>query len=75
LDEVTKGWSMKVRVDAERCQGHGVCVGTAPQLFAFDDAGEKAVVLLDRVQATPDIDGARAAEASCPELAIFVEEA
>lgn len=64
---------MRVRVDVERCQAHGVCVATAPELFAFDDAGEKAHAVARELTAS-DRDGARAAEASCPELAIVLED-
>jgi len=60
-------------VEAQRCQGHGVCAGTAPDLFALRDDG-KAVA--EAHELTPsELDGARAAEASCPELAIVLEGA
>lgn len=62
---------MRVRVDAERCQGHGVCAVTAPDLFDLREDG-KAVVLVDEL-GPEHTDGARAAEASCPELAIFFD--
>lgn len=62
---------MKLRVDADRCQGHGMCAVTAPELFELDGEG-KSVVLVDRVDPS-QVDGARAAEASCPELAIVFE--
>ncbi|GAB3505591.1 ferredoxin [Phytohabitans suffuscus] len=62
---------MRVRVDPERCQGHGVCVVTAPALFDFQDDG-KAVAAARELEVA-DLDGARAAEASCPELAIAIE--
>ncbi|GAA1851728.1 ferredoxin [Pseudonocardia ailaonensis] len=62
---------MKVDVDTERCQGHGVCAGIAPDVFDLDPSG-KAVVVGD--ENTPDlVEGSRAAMASCPELAISVE--
>ncbi|GGM20769.1 ferredoxin [Dactylosporangium sucinum] len=64
---------MKARVDAERCQSHGVCVVTAPELFRFQDDG--TAVAVDRELGRADLDGARAAEASCPELAIVLEDA
>jgi ferredoxin len=62
---------VRVRVDTDRCQGHAVCAVTAPDLFDLDADG-KAVVLVDRPGGT-EADGARAAEASCPELAILIE--
>lgn len=62
---------MRVRVDTDRCQGHAVCAGTAPVLFDLDDDG-KAVVLVGDLE-PGQLDGARAAEASCPELAIALD--
>lgn len=62
---------MELRVDVDRCQGHGMCSVTAPDLFELGGEG-KAVVLVDRVDAG-QVDGARAAEASCPELAIVFD--
>ena len=62
---------MRVHVEIERCQGHGVCVGTAPELFDFQDDGK--AVAATRELAPTDLDGARAAEAGCPELAIVIE--
>jgi ferredoxin len=64
---------MKVRVDAERCQGHAVCAVTAPDLF--DLGGDGKAVVLDAEPGPAGWDGARAAEASCPELAILLENA
>ncbi|WP_432843221.1 ferredoxin [Dactylosporangium sp. CA-092794] len=61
---------MKAQVDAGRCQGHGVCVVTAPDLFEFADDGKAVAVA--RELSPADLDGARAAEASCPELAIVL---
>jgi ferredoxin len=31
---------MKIHVDPELCDLHGQCVFAAPEIFAFDDAGE-----------------------------------
>jgi ferredoxin len=36
---------VKIVVDLDLCQGHGVCVEEAPELFALDRATEKVVVL------------------------------
>lgn len=30
---------MKVLLDLDLCQGHGVCVAEAPEIFRLDDAG------------------------------------
>lgn len=62
---------MRVHVDSERCQGHAVCAGTAPDLFELNDDGI-AVVLAGEL-GPGQLDGARAAEASCPELAVTVQ--
>ncbi len=64
---------MKVRVDVDRCQGHAVCAVAAPDVFELGQHG-KADVLVDEL-AVADVDGARAAEASCPDLAITLENA
>lgn len=31
---------MRVTLDRDRCEGHGLCVDVAPELFSFDDADE-----------------------------------
>ncbi len=36
---------MKILVDLDLCQGHGVCVEEAPELFALDLETSKVVVL------------------------------
>ena len=65
---------MKVRVDAEKCQGHNRCYALAPELFDVDDYGQ-AVVIGDGT-VTPDLEEkARLAVANCPEYAISIDEA
>lgn len=64
---------MKVRVDAERCQGHGRCYATAPELFDADDIGNGHEIGDGTV--APDLEHkARVAVANCPEEAIVLEE-
>ena len=41
---------MKVKVNYDRCEGHAVCVGLAPSVFAIDDDDEQVRV----IDATPD---------------------
>ena len=36
---------MKIRVDFDLCQGHGVCAEEAPELFSLDAETSKVVVL------------------------------
>ncbi|CCQ13703.1 putative uncharacterized protein [Rhodococcus sp. AW25M09] len=31
---------MKIDVDWERCEGHGICAEQAPKVFSLDDEGE-----------------------------------
>lgn len=64
---------MKLRIDPERCQGHGRCYDLAPGLFGDDDEGY-GMVLGDGV-VPPDLErDARLAVANCPEQAIELEE-
>lgn len=64
---------MKVRVDPEKCQGHGRCYALAPQIFDADDLGN-GVEIGDGV-VPPELEAvARRAAANCPELAVIVEE-
>ena len=64
---------MKVRVDAEKCQGHNRCYALAPELFDVDDYGQ-AVVIGDGT-VTPELEEkARLAVANCPEFAISIDE-
>ncbi|NKQ55776.1 ferredoxin [Amycolatopsis sp. K13G38] len=62
---------MRVQVDANQCQGHGLCQMTAPQVFALRDEDGHAYVLEEEVDgdlATAAREGAD----SCPERAINV---
>jgi ferredoxin len=64
---------MRVRIDPERCQGHGRCYDLAPDLFGEDEDGY-GTVLADG-QIPPDReDDAELAGANCPEQAIDVLE-
>ena len=59
---------MILHVDSDRCAGHGACVATCPEVFAFTDDGY-AEVVMDRI---PDelADLAGQARNHCPEQAI-----
>lgn len=64
---------MRVTVDPSKCQGHTLCVLTAPEVFASSDDDGHAVVI------TPDVPldqaaAVRVAVESCPENAISIEE-
>ena len=64
---------MKIRVDLDLCQGHGTCVGEAPEVFALDEAEGKVVV---KDAAPPDTQRAqvKAAVRFCPTRAITLVE-
>lgn len=64
---------MRVRVDAEKCQGHNRCYALAPELFDVDDMGNAH----ERGDGTvpPGLeDKARLAAANCPEYAVSIVE-
>jgi ferredoxin len=61
---------MQLRLDRERCQGHGRCYVLAPALFGADDDGY-GYVLVDSVDAAFESQ-ARAALINCPEDAIII---
>ena len=64
---------MRIRVDAEKCQGHNQCAAVPPDLVDVDDLGYAhergdGTVAPDREHA------ARLAVANCPEHAISLDE-
>ncbi len=63
---------MRVRVDLERCVGHGRCYELAPEIFAEDERGHCRL----RHEVVPkELEKlARLGEANCPEDAIAIEE-
>lgn len=64
---------MRLRIDPERCQGHGRCYDLAPDLFAEDEDGY-GTVLNDGLVPPDREDDAELAVANCPEQAISVLE-
>jgi len=63
---------MHVKVDDERCQGHGLCRISAPDLFFAREEDGNAYVKDETVPAGREADAELAAD-SCPELAIEVD--
>ena len=64
---------MKVRIDTERCSGHGRCYTLAPDLFDCDDRGYGSVKGDGDFPA--ELKGAAdLAELSCPEQAVVVTD-
>ncbi|MEU2394626.1 ferredoxin [Streptomyces sp. NPDC007369] len=58
---------MRVDVDFDRCEGHGLCEEAAPDLFRMDDEGD-LVLLFDAARDLPDGQdaAARSAVRVCP---------
>lgn len=63
---------MKLRIDLDRCQGHGRCWEVAPSLIESDDVGRGMVVVTDISDA--DVGVATMAVHACPERAVLLEE-
>lgn len=62
---------MQVKVDVDRCQGHGRCYVTAPEVFEMDDVGYGRE-LGDGTVAAGLEDKTRLAVDNCPEQAITI---
>lgn len=63
--------SMRIVADRERCEGHGLCADTAPEVYELDD---DAIVVLVHEVVPPELE--RKAEAGarvCPVAALRVE--
>jgi ferredoxin len=61
---------MKIIADRERCEGHGLCADTAPEVYHLDD---DAIVVLLHESVPPELE--RKAEAGarvCPVAALRV---
>lgn len=63
---------MKIRLDAERCTGHGRCYALAPDVFAADDYGH-CELLVEEVDG-PLLEQARTGVDNCPERALALED-
>jgi ferredoxin len=63
---------MRVKVDLDVCQGHGVCHMSAPDVFELSPEDGHSIVIVDPVP--PDLqDAAQLGVDSCPERAISAE--
>lgn len=63
---------MKVWVDPQRCQGHGLCKMIAPDSFDLDDIDGHSTAVSEIVAPGQD-DVVIEAMRSCPERAIFID--
>ena len=64
---------MRVRVDRDLCQGHGVCRSEAPEVFEVD-RGREQVVLKDERPPEALRQKVQAAVRFCPTRALSIEE-
>ena len=65
---------MRVRVDGERCVGHGMCYLAAPAVFQLSDEDGHAYVVVEDVG--DDLgEAVLQAQRSCPEQADLVDRA
>jgi ferredoxin len=62
---------MRVRIEAERCQGHGRCYDLAPGIFGEDDEGYGLVLGAGQVAPAAEAQASTAA-LNCPERAVLV---
>ncbi|MEV0595743.1 ferredoxin [Nonomuraea cavernae] len=65
--------SMRVSVDLNVCQGHGVCYMTTPEIFEPREEDGQAHVVISGELPREREDAAVLAQQSCPERAITVE--
>ncbi|MEU7688872.1 ferredoxin [Microbispora hainanensis] len=64
---------MKVTVDRTLCDGNGVCMGIAPDVFDVDD--DLNLHIVDEIPDDPVIQAqVRQSITSCPVLALSLEE-
>ncbi len=64
--------SLRIAIDAGKCQGHARCYALAPELFSVDDYGTSSVIG-DGIVPPGLEERARLAIANCPEFAITEE--
>lgn len=64
---------MKVIADLDKCQGHGVCNMSCPEVFDLAEEDGHVMVKYDVIPAELE-EGARLGVDSCPELALSIEE-
>ena len=62
---------MKVRVDAQRCQGHTLCAMIAPKMFQLDEVDGHSSPVSEDVPVDQQEQVSEAAH-TCPERAITI---
>jgi ferredoxin len=64
--------SVKVRVEQSRCVGHAQCYAVDAEIFPIDDSGYST--LQEHEVAAEDAQATRDGVASCPEMALILDE-
>ncbi|ULR51525.1 ferredoxin [Streptomyces deccanensis] len=64
---------MRVTVDRERCEGHGVCEAVAPALFQLDDQGDLIFLAEGRDVPADQHEPAVQSVLTCPVAALQME--
>jgi ferredoxin len=61
---------MRIKIDEERCTGHGRCYALVPEVFEPDDEGHSMLLFED---VPPELEAkARIGVDNCPEQAISI---
>jgi ferredoxin len=72
LEAVEEGNLVKVRLEKSRCVGHAQCYAVDPNLFPIDASGYS---ILEEHEVSPEDEQViRDGVASCPEMALIIEE-
>jgi ferredoxin len=63
---------VRVRLEKSKCVGHAQCYAVDPDLFPIDESGNS---ILEEHEVQPeDVQVTRDGVASCPEMALIIEE-
>lgn len=73
VDNVREVEALRVRVDAESCEGYGTCAEVLPEVFVLDDFGYASVAGNGEVPPDKGI-AAQEAIALCPMSAISADD-
>jgi len=65
---------VRISVDRQRCEGHGLCEDVAPDLFRIDDDGDLIATYDDQDIPLDQQERARGAVRVCPISALLVVE-
>lgn len=65
---------MKVQADLGKCQGHGLCRMSAPDVYGVTDDEGQVIVLFDGDIPAEFEDAAALGVESCPEIALRIVE-